>query len=633
MRSRTYRSLLALAVGTGLLGVAFSSRAETLEEALYKAYQTNPQIRAGQALVRATDELAPQALANWRPTITASAETGWQRLLYDNTKTTADATNQTRNPKSVKLTINEYLYRGGRTIAATNVAENKILAERARLMVTEGSVLSDTAAAYMRLLMQRDLLAITSESEKGIAEELAGTKRRFDMGERTKTDISQAETRHAKAVADRVTAESDLATAEAMYRGLVGADAGPVSLPAFPEALPAKRETAIKLALESNYGIAAAIYDEKAARENIKLARGELLPTLAVQGTVGRDIETSTVDSRIDDATVKLVMTMPIFDGGLAYSKTRQARQTHSQSSITLEKAKRDAAENASKSWDTMTLAKDRIRVNEARVAAAEMALAHVGREQSFGTRSLLDVLDARQDLLDSRTALVRARTDLYVAAYQLKLAIGELTAAKLALGEPNYSPKPHYDEVHDKWVGGRSSIDKERGNTVEAPPDPPARPLAPLPSDIAPSAAYSADAPTAAMPSAEQQAAEAPLAAPPAAPPPEAITAPVPMAQPIKPKPAPMDIEMAPFTPDAAPATPAPAPAPAPAPVPEQPAPAAPPPAPAPAPAPAPVKPEAMPKVEQPAPPTKAETAPARPATVLRPSTSPFMAQLSARE
>jgi outer membrane protein len=636
-------SILAIATSVGILGVPLQSRAETLEEALLKAYQGNPQVRAAQALVRATDELAPQALYNWRPTITATAETGWDRIRYNNTYTTADATSQTRNPKSMKLTINEYLYRGGRTIAATNVAENKIFAERARLMVTESGVLSDTAAAYMRVLMQRELLAITSESEKGIADELAGTRRRFDMGERTKTDISQAETRHAKAVADRVSAESDLAVAEAMYRTLVGQDAGPVTMPAFPQSLPLKRENAIALALDSNYGIAAALYDEQAARHNIKLASGELLPTVSVQGSLGRDLESSTVDSRIDDASIKLVLSVPIYDGGLAYSKTRQARQTHSQSSMTLEKAKRDAVEAAAKTWDTMELAKDRIRVNEARIAAAQTALDNVSREQSFGTRSLIDVLDARQDLLDAKQAYVRARTDLYVAAFQLKQAIGELTAVKMNLGEPNYSPQPHYDEVHNKWFGGRSSMDKERGNTVEIPKDSPARELAPLPADIAPAAPQNAEAqpPQTEETTPPAAAAEAPAASSPTPAPatPETKDAKLdyqPQPKFVTPKPAPTDIEMAPFSPEEAQA---PAPSPAPPPAVKEAPPAAAPPAAKKAPPAAPAPSEAPTKTEAPAAP-KTEASVGQPASnpvkqpsVLRKTASPFVAQLDLQD
>lgn len=507
---------LALAVGLGLMGRASPCLGEPLNDVLRRAYQSNPQIRAEQAAARATDELAPQALANWRPTVTASGDIGWERL-YNNTYATSDAFRQTRNPKSAKLTINEYLYRGGRTIAATTVAENKILAARARLMAVESGVLADAATAYLRVLSQREILSITSESERGIAGELAATRRRFEMGERNKTDVSQAETRHAKAVSDRISAEADLAVAEAMYRTLVGDDAQVLNLPAMPDGLPARREAAIALALESNFGVAAAIYDEKAAKAGVSLAKGELLPTVSLQGAAGRDIESSGNESRIDDATVKLVMTMPLYDGGLSYSKIRQARQTHSQFSINLEKARRDAAEAASKSWDVLNLARERMRVNEARQASAETALYNIEREQSFGTRSLIDVLDARQDLLDGRVALIRARQDMYAAAFQLKQAIGEMTAAKLALAETTYEPVAHYDEVHGKWIGSRSSTDKERGNTVAPAADKPLRPPAPLPSDVAPlRPAESTAIPEAPAPPAQEE-------APPAQPLPEA--------------------------------------------------------------------------------------------------------------
>ncbi|TAN57251.1 MAG: hypothetical protein EPN26_02725 [Rhodospirillales bacterium] len=627
MQRHTHRSILALAVATGLLGIGSNLRAETLEEALYKVSQTNPQIRAQQALVRATDELAPQALYNWRPTITATAETGWDRK-NDNTATTSDARTKSLNPKAAKITINEYLFRGGRTIAATSVAENKILAERSRLMVTESGVLTDSATAYLRVLLQRELVNLTRTSELGIADELAGTRRRFDMGERTRTDISQAETRHAKAVGDRVSAESDLAVAEAMYRGLMGFDPGNLNAPALPDALPAKRETAIALALESNYGIAAALYDEKAARHNVKLVKGELLPTLALQGTLSRDWESSTNESRIDDAALKLMLTVPIFDGGLAYSKTRQARQLVSQSSNTLEKARRDAAEAASKTWDSMMLAKERIRVSQARVAAADTALANVSREQSFGTRSLIDVLDARQDLVDSKTALVRAKFDLMVAAFQLKQSIGEMTAVKLNLGEPDYNPVPHYEEVHDKWFGTRSSGDKERGAEVPVFADPPPRELAPLPADIKAASPLSLEAPArqtpvpapVVPPVAPAPASPAPMSLEPAPVPEMTPQAPNTSAVPLAPKAPPSGFTMESFAPVQSEALPAPV---------------APPAAAVTEPLPQPVKPEAAPKAE-PQPqqaPTKVETilrVPAKPpATAFKETPTGFLAQL----
>ena len=62
------------------IGPASSLRAQTLEEALVAAYLTNPSLEAQRASVRATDELVPQALAGYRPTLSFSsrAALSWQ---------------------------------------------------------------------------------------------------------------------------------------------------------------------------------------------------------------------------------------------------------------------------------------------------------------------------------------------------------------------------------------------------------------------------------------------------------------------------------------------------------------------------------------------------------------------------
>ena len=60
-----------------MLAVGGAASAQSLTEALAEAYRTNPQLLAQRALLRATDELVPQALANWRPTVAFTGQTGY----------------------------------------------------------------------------------------------------------------------------------------------------------------------------------------------------------------------------------------------------------------------------------------------------------------------------------------------------------------------------------------------------------------------------------------------------------------------------------------------------------------------------------------------------------------------------
>src|SRR6202011_5649441 len=52
--------------------------ADTIEAALVRAYQNNPQLNAQRALVRATDETVPQALSGYRPRVSVTASGGYQ---------------------------------------------------------------------------------------------------------------------------------------------------------------------------------------------------------------------------------------------------------------------------------------------------------------------------------------------------------------------------------------------------------------------------------------------------------------------------------------------------------------------------------------------------------------------------
>src|SRR6202051_2500808 len=52
--------------------------ADTIEAALVRAYQNNPQLNAQRSQVRSTDENVPQALSGYRPKVSVTASAGYQ---------------------------------------------------------------------------------------------------------------------------------------------------------------------------------------------------------------------------------------------------------------------------------------------------------------------------------------------------------------------------------------------------------------------------------------------------------------------------------------------------------------------------------------------------------------------------
>ncbi|MFN3075677.1 MAG: TolC family protein, partial [Alphaproteobacteria bacterium] len=139
-----------------MLCLAVSARAETLTDALVAAYTTNPTLLARQAQSRAADEAVPQALANWRPTVTLSSNAGFGK--YDSNASVPGTIH--RRSRDMTFTVSEILYRGGRTVATTRQAESGVQADRAQLIGVEQSVLLDAATAYINVVRDGAVLRL-----------------------------------------------------------------------------------------------------------------------------------------------------------------------------------------------------------------------------------------------------------------------------------------------------------------------------------------------------------------------------------------------------------------------------------------------------------------------------------------
>ena len=455
------RRLAVLVLTLGAAGMASPATAQTFEEALSAAYRNNPTLQAARARLRGVDEGVPQALSDWRPSVTVFGDAGIERVDSD-PGGSARGTEETREPRSVSLDIRQSLYRGGRTVAATRAAFNRVQAERARLLSTEQGVLLAAVTAYMDVFRDQAILELNINNEQVLRRQLEATEDRFRVGEVTRTDVSQAQARLAGATADRIQAEADLEASRAGYQNIIGEPAGTPILPDPPADLPENVDAANQAASQFNPGVVAAQFDERAARDDAREVKGELLPSLDLEGTASHSLDSSGDDSEFTRYRGLVALTVPLYQQGAVYSRLREARQNIVESRELIDSERRAAVENSTSAWEQLLAARAQIEALGAQVTANEVALEGVQREAEVGSRTVLDVLDAEQELLDSRVDLVTAERDLIVAIFDVKSAIGQLTARLLDLPVELYDPEAHYDEVRGKWFGARSSGDSE---------------------------------------------------------------------------------------------------------------------------------------------------------------------------
>ena len=441
--------LMALVVLAGEAG------SETLDQALAAAYLNNPILLGERVSLRSTDEQVPRALSGWRPTVRVTADIGKADV---DSESAVSSSNEVRTPASVALKLTQPLFRGGLTVAQTRNAENLVLADRARLVETEQSVLLSVVSAYMDVLRDREVVDLAVNNERRLRRQLQAARDRFEVGEVTRTDVAQAEARVSSSIAERVRSKSDLVVSRAAYLNTTGSLpenlTPPPPLTGQPESELASREIATK----HSPVILRALYIERAARADIDIRMAALLPTIELSGEFSRNEDSSSRGSLTTRREITASMTIPLYQSGAEHSDVRAARELASQRRIEIEQSRRAVLENVTRTWEDLLTARAQIAAFRDAVRAAEISLDGVEQEAAVGSRTTLDVIDAEQELFDVRGDLVGAERDHVVASYSLQAAIGRLSVRNLGLDVPVYDEKRHYNEVRDKvWGFGKA--------------------------------------------------------------------------------------------------------------------------------------------------------------------------------
>jgi len=447
------RLLASFALG---LGVAHGSLAgaETLEQALTEAYNTNPQILAERANLRATDESVPQALSGWKPTVTYTGSAGYENT--ENTPATLPNApgHATWLPQVLDLTGSLPLYQGGGTVAKTAQAEDTVEAERARNIATESLVFFAVIQAYFDVIQNVAVVELDKNNEQVLARQLEATNDQFRVGQVTRTDVAQAESRLAGATATRQTDEGTLEVSRSNYTRAVGHPPGALVQPALHPVIPASRDEALTLAATKNPNVIAALFTEQAARDNVAATKAQLLPSLNLVTDLNRSFDTVLRGRETTNGSVIARLTMPLYEAGNIWSQSRQAIETVGFRMGQTDDQRAQAVQGATSAWETIQSARASIISLQSTIRAAEIALEGVRQQQQVGARTVLDVLNAEQELFSDRTSLVRAQHDLAVAEFNLAQQVGHLSAADLALPVQLYDVNAHYQSVRNKWLG-----------------------------------------------------------------------------------------------------------------------------------------------------------------------------------
>jgi outer membrane protein len=462
-----WRAIASLILGAVAVSAAATMAfSDTLEWAIVQAYQNNPSLNAQRASLRATDENVPQALSGYRPKLSVVSTGGYNynstlshtitQSVFPNTVSYSNIPDNFGS-RGVAATATQTLFNGFQSANRTRQAESQVMGARETLRVTEQQVLLDASTSYMNLLRDQAILELNRRNVEVLTEQLKQTRDRFNVGEVTRTDVAQAESRLAAGRSALLGAQSNEVTSEANYRRVIGVNPGKLAAGTPVDRLsPPTLDGAITQGQQQSPSVLAAMYGVDIAELAVKINEGTLYPNLSLATTASKNwdplynVNKQTVFSAIGTLTV------PLYQGGAEYSSIRQSKETVGQQRLNLDVNRDQVRATVVASWGQLDAAKAQIEATTAQVNAAEIALNGVREEARVGQRTTLDVLNAQQELVNARVALVTAQHDRVVASYTLLAAVGGLSMTHLGLNITIYDPQVHYQQVRDAWVGVR---------------------------------------------------------------------------------------------------------------------------------------------------------------------------------
>jgi outer membrane protein len=450
------RQSAAIAISLALFSQ--SAVSQTLQEALSAAYQNNPTLLSERAQLRAVDEHVSQALSGWRPTVQIVADARAQH------NTVSEAPGGRPNPYAIGnhsyfasdygVAVKQPIYRGGRTVAETAKATAEVDSERAHLAAVEQSVMLITATDYLDVVLAQSLVGLTVEHEHETASHHDQIAHMFKAGIITATDLAEADIAAVHATAIRRQEILALDVARSNFTRDTGLSAQELKSTQIPLELPTSRNQTLDLAAEANPNLLEALETAKASGSAIDVARGRLLPSVNLVGSVGHRDNYPFERRREDDAAIGIELSIPLYDGGTGHSQVREASQIHSALERKSDAERADTADVAGSSWDRLQAASDDLELARRASLGSEAIFKGMEKEFTLGKRSVRELVDAMKDRLKARIAYALAQHDEAVARFTLAVAVGRLNARQLALPAQLYDPAEHLNAVRNRWFG-----------------------------------------------------------------------------------------------------------------------------------------------------------------------------------
>ena len=422
-----------------LIFVFYSSSvlAETLNAALKRAYETNPELNAEREGINISEQELKVSRSSYLPTITLEGSKSDEDTDKLTNRNGSDASITDVDPEVKSIKITQTLVDFGR---GAEYAKSKLGIDlaKAKLLKKEQEILYKAVDAYVGLISAKEKYAINNSNVNLLERQVETDRIRLERGNISLSDVAQSESSLAGAKANLIQAENDLLTSRLNYENVIGQlnDINSLDKSSINDLnLPNQLSKAIEISKKNNPDLIIAQFEYEQSKKDTKSARSDLAPTAELSFDRSKtDDLSSTYDEREKDV-LKATVTWPFYSGGKNYANLNKSKSTEVQKSLLLENSIKKNQTGVASAWSSYQSSQSLLNSVRAQVDAAEIANEGIVAEYNSGSdRTTLEVIQSNSLLLNAQISLADSEKNYVLSQFNLLKSIGLLNSKYLKI-------------------------------------------------------------------------------------------------------------------------------------------------------------------------------------------------------
>lgn len=433
MRSLFRKTFLTIFL---VVSVAFPALAATdtekplsLRDSVEYTLRNNPTIKAFQEYRQAAEHDLDRAKSGYYPRVDLTGGIGMEQ--WEDYVTRDDNYSQDKHKfygrSDVSLVITQSIFDGWATTSRKQMSQAMLNSAEYRLLDNAEVLSLDAILAHVDIIRQLQLLSLAETNVRNHQNILGSQSERQEAGVANLSDVTQTQSRLARAEATLAETRLALQNAYDTYKNLTGLVPADLDVPLAPEYSYPSLENALANSMVNNSKVRYSRADVDTAYAQKELDKAANYPSLYLQAGPSYSWQVGNADTDQWNTAVQLRTEWNLYNGFYDRNTLKGNKARIRQANRELQALRNSLAQETSNTWTTWQIAREQTILYANSVLYSTQTRDMYLEQFNVGQRSLLDVLDAENELFTSSMQLVTAQMNEIAAQYRLITLGGKL--------------------------------------------------------------------------------------------------------------------------------------------------------------------------------------------------------------